>query len=172
MQFYMKLASKKDNDKLKGIVLFEDFGKDYYGEKFGTLPLGTGKTTYKFDTYEEFVIPYTYEMKDIFERISSILPNARLCYVSAVDDGTGEYYIMLKMENCPKIYACSTMWYDDDIGSDSWCERAIKVIEEEELLLERVNERVRQMFEEDDDEDYEDDDDEDYEDDEDEDYDL
>ena len=143
MEFYIKLARPEDDVKLKGITLFEDFGKRYYKDCGAILQLGTGKIEYYISSHEEFYIGYTDEIEDIFEKIASILPDARMCYVSLQDEGTGESDTMLKMENDNNIYHCSTLWFPDeeyDIGTDEWCERVIQQereeIEEIELYFE------------------------------------
>lgn len=135
MEFYLKLASVEDDEKLKGIVLFEDFGKEYYRDCKATLTLGLGKREYYVSSNEEFYIPYADEITEIFENISSILPDARMCYDSGCDDGSGESDVMLKKENDPEIYHCSTLWFEDGrakIGSDKWCDRVIEQAAEEE----------------------------------------
>lgn len=134
MEFYLKLANKEDDKKLEGMVLFSDFGKDYFSDYDSSLTLGEGKDEYYFRTEEEFYVPYLGEMERVFARLAAILPDARICYASVEDDGTGESDVMLKMENDSTIYQCSTLWFEDDepdIGDDEWCEAVIRQSEEE-----------------------------------------
>lgn len=134
MEFYLKLASIEDDKKLKGIVLFEDFAKEYYEDCEAVLTLGVGKDEYYVCSHEEFYIYYP-KIDDIFEQISSLLPNARICFTSLQDEGTGESDVFLKKENDPTIYNCSTIWEELEFGSDEWCEQVI--IQHEEELAEQ-----------------------------------
>lgn len=134
MEFYLKLKRPEDDIKLQGIMLFEDFGKKYYKDCGAVLQLGMGKTEYYISSNEEFYLDYTYEIEHIFEKIALILPDARMCYISLQDEGSGESDTMLKMENDNTIYHCSTLWFPDeeyDIGTDEWCERVIQQEKEE-----------------------------------------
>ena len=145
MEFYLKLANKQDDKKLEGIVLFEDFGKEFYKDCGAVLTLGVGKDEYYISSNEELYIPYVYDIEKIFERISSILPNARICYVSFEDEGTGESDVMLKMENDSKIYHCGTLWFDSDypdIGDDEWCDKVKEQTAEEEAELEEMMRQI------------------------------
>lgn len=135
MEFYLKLSKKEDDKKLKDIVLFEDFGKEHYKDCGAVLTLGVGKSEYYVSSREEFYIAYADEIEEIFNRISTILPDVRMCYTSLEDEGSGESDIMLKMENDSKIYHCSTLWLEDDeaeIGDDTWCEQVKRQMEDEE----------------------------------------
>ena len=131
MEFYLKLASIEDDKKLKGIVLFEDYGEDYPKKCCEPLILGKGCKEYYHTSDEEFYVCYAYEMEKIINKISSILPNARICFTSLQDEGTGESDVFLKKENDPTIYNCSTIWEEFEFGSDEWCEQAIIQYEEE-----------------------------------------
>lgn len=131
MEFYIKLSSIEDDKKLSGIILFEEFGK--------TLTLGIGKSEYTHYFGDEYYVYRVDEIERAFNQISAILPNARICYDSGEDEGSGESDVMLKKENDPQIYHCSTLWCDDNddntyggIGSDAWCEQVICQSEDEE----------------------------------------
>ena len=144
MEFYLKLAKKEDDEKLKGIVLFEDYAKEYYKDCKAVVTLGVGKDEYYVSSNEEFYVWYSNEIEEVFNRLSDILPNARMCYASLEDEGTGESDILLKMENDSKIYWCSSLWFDDkepNIGEDAWCERVkCRSEEEDEEYLEMMRE--------------------------------
>lgn len=143
MEFYLKLANKEDDKKLKGITLFEDYNEEYFCHCCDPLVLGVGKEEYFHSSSEEYYLYYADKIEKIFKKISSILPNARLCFISAEDDGTGESDVMLKKENDNTIYHCSAFWEDFDIGSDEWCEQVImqhyEELEEEEEMMRYIN---------------------------------
>lgn len=134
MEFYLKLMHEADDNKLNGITLFEDFGKQYYKDCGAVLQLGQGKAEYYVSSHEEFYLDYANEIEDVFNTIAKLVPDARICYVSLQDEGSGESDTMLKMENDDHIYHCSTLWFDEtdyDIGTDEWCDRVIQQTQDE-----------------------------------------
>ena len=141
MEFYLKLASIEDDKKLKGIILFEDFAKEYYADCKAVLTLGVGKDEYYVHSREEFYIYYP-KIDDIFEQISSLLPNARICYSTLEDEGSGESDNILKMENDSQIYSCSTLWEDFDICSDEWCQQVKSQMKKEEEEWRQIMEEI------------------------------
>lgn len=133
MEFYLKLKNKSDDQKLKGMTLFEDLGEP--------LHLGTGKKEYKYFLVADY-FDYVQEIYDIIEEIGEILPTARICYQSAQHETAGGIDSMLKRENDNEIYISrdwgieySPNWdgsYDDErkwdaIGSDEWCNLVVRL---------------------------------------------
>ena len=123
MYFYIKLASIEDDQKLEGIVLFEDSDNP--------LTLGEGAQEYWYDFDDECYVDRVDEIEEIVEKIADILPNARICYVSMEDEGSGETDTILKKENNSQIYRCGALFGKKfPFGSDEWCEQVIRQSEE------------------------------------------
>ena len=143
MYFYLKLSNKSDDSKLKGITLFKNCKIP--------LILGEGKSEYYLDNRSENYwtdSEYTDEIVDCIKLIAKILPDARICYQSVEDEGSGESDVYCKLENDSIIYTCSTLWFEGTyyrIGEDGWCKQvvrqAIEWAEDEESPLTDIYDR-------------------------------